>query len=218
MRPLIQGVGGFSPEIRRRARTSAADSTQALDFCRHKEEIEILERKFTSSLIVCKRQATVAGEGDRKSNEALDWLPGQWLPHTRLIEWHRMLPSRVRSWSSWHQRWTHFWSNFNLKISLHWSDLHLRSLHPTTIYSHRFSHPYYTHCDLGKPVGRHFSNSLKLGPPTFAVGHNQRNSSKISSKTLIPPSILLGRATFYVFWNKALVTRIMFVCSCNLFW
>ena len=117
MRPLIQGVGGFSPEIRRWARTSAADSTQALDFCRHKEEIEILERKFTSSLIVCKRQATVAGEGDRKSNEALDWLPGQWLPHTRLIEWHRMLPSRVRSWSSWHQRWTHFWSNFNLKIS-----------------------------------------------------------------------------------------------------
>jgi hypothetical protein len=30
------------------------------------------KRKFTCSLFVCKQQATVAGEGDRKSNEALE--------------------------------------------------------------------------------------------------------------------------------------------------
>ena len=107
-----------------------------------------------------KKKQAVAGEGDRKSNEALDW---------RYLKTSRDIESSHRGEKSHHQRRRPNFGHFNLKISLHWSvqisHPILRSLHPTTIYSHRFSHhPYYTHCDLEKPVGRHFSNSLKLGP------------------------------------------------------
>ena len=81
------------------------------------QDIEILEeRKFTSSLFVCKEQATVAGDGDRKSNEALE-LPQP--PH-RMTSNARIDRNKVEQLQP--PKMDHFWSDFNLKISLHWSD------------------------------------------------------------------------------------------------
>merc|ERR1712183_761150 len=77
---------------------------------------------------------------------------------------------------------------FNLKISLHWS-VQISTFEayiPPTIYSHRFSHPYYTHCDLeNKPVGRHFYNSLKLGP-TFRRSQSEDFPAKYQIRPYSP--------------------------------
>ena len=137
------------------------------------------------------------GKGDRKSNEALDRLPQN-------LQRHRMLAHREAIRAT--------------KVKL---DLLFWSLHPALppyIVIGLVIPIYSLWSGFQKPVGRHFSSSFKVGP-TYTSVTIGGFSNTISNKTLTnPTSILLGRhGTFYVFSNKALVTRIIFVCNCNLF-